>query len=145
MFYPKKLTTFLLKSKACALQKHAKSQGYMYLGYLFFFFSWARQRSDLNLFKHSSDVRSHLLKKFMQIWIPCNWVVHFTTETYISQMAGPSRTVHSQGYYIPHSRTEHHIQSFFPRTARAWNILPVTTVTAPSLVAFCHQLTEGRI
>ena len=74
-----------------------------------------------------------------------NNLAHFNTETYISQMAGPSRTVHSQGYYIPHSRTEHHRQSFFPRTARAWNILPVTTVTAPSLEAFRHQLTGGRI
>ena len=40
-----------------------------------------------------------------------NNLVHFTTQTYISQMAGPSRTVYSQVYYVPHFRTECHRQS----------------------------------
>ena len=69
-----------------------------------------------------------------------NNLVHFNTETYISQMAGPSRTLHSQNYYIPHSETEHLREFFFPRTVRACDILPVTTVTAPPLETFRHQL-----
>ena len=105
-------------------------------------------RFTLNRYHYTSSVESMLSEldwpslqqrseNFRQVMMYKlhNNLVHFTTETYISQMAGPSRTVHSQGYYIPHSRTEHHIQSFFPRTARAWNILPVTTVTATSLEA----------
>ena len=103
-------------------------------------------RFTLNRYHNTSSVESMLSEldwpslqqrrenfRLVMMYKLHNNLVNFTTETYISQMAGPSRTVHSQGYYIPHSRTEHHIiiQSFFPRTARAWNILPVTTVTAP--------------
>ena len=73
-----------------------------------------------------------------------NNLVHFTTQTFINQVAGPSRTIHSQGYYVPFSRTILHKQSFFPRTVRAWNNLPNTTVAAPSLEALRHRLTEGH-
>ena len=73
-----------------------------------------------------------------------NNLVHFPTQTYISQVAMPTRTMHALSYVVPRSRTEHHRMSFFPRTLRTWNILPVSTVTATSLEAFRQRLTEGH-
>ena len=44
-------------------------------------------------------------------------------------------------YYIPHSRIDVHLYSFFPNTARAWNRLEATAVLAPSLDAFKARVT----
>jgi hypothetical protein len=39
-------------------------------------------------------------------------------------------------YFVPHSRINIHLHSYFPATVRVWNRLPATTVMAPSLDAF---------
>ena len=73
-----------------------------------------------------------------------NNLVHFPTQSYISQVAMPTRTMHADSYVVPRSRTKHHRMSFFPRTLRTCNVLPVSTVTAPSLEAFRQRLTEDH-
>ena len=42
----------------------------------------------------------------------------------------------NQNFLIPHSRTQYHMNSFFPRTIRSWNRLPVQLKSCPSLDAF---------
>ncbi len=43
------------------------------------------------------------------------------------------RHVNSNAYKIPHSKTEYHMYSFFPRTIREWNSLANETVNTPNL------------
>ena len=68
----------------------------------------------------------------------------FPTETYVTPVTGPTRSVHSGGYQVPFSRLEDHKQSFFPRTVRDWNALPASTASAPSTDAFRRHLMESR-
>ena len=49
-------------------------------------------------------------------------------------------TVHTHGYLIPHSRTDYHKYSFFPRAAREWNQLPAHIIEAPSAETFKSHL-----
>jgi hypothetical protein len=46
-------------------------------------------------------------------------------------------------YHIPHSRVDAHAFSFFPRTARAWNCLPLQTVQAPSFEVFKARVAKA--
>ena len=72
-------------------------------------------------------------------------LVDFSTNQYI-QTADINRTTRATRlfcYMIPHSRTDQHQQSYFPRTARQWNALPLEVVLAPSVEAFRRHLTEG--
>ena len=43
-------------------------------------------------------------------------------------------------FLIPHSRTQYHSHSFFPRTIRLWNGLPVSLQASPSLDIFTGEL-----
>ena len=52
----------------------------------------------------------------------------------------PTRTENSHAYHLPQSTKDFHLNSFFPRTARAWNVLPETTVQANTLDAFKSAL-----
>ena len=53
------------------------------------------------------------------------------------------RTENTQAYHLPHSRTNYYNMSFFPRTARDWNILPESTVSSPSVQIF-KRLCDDR-
>lgn len=44
----------------------------------------------------------------------------------------------------PYSRVNVHQYSFYPRTIRVWNMLPITTLTAPDLAGFKASL-EGQV
>ena len=55
-------------------------------------------------------------------------------------LSAPSRTENSQAYTIPASTADYHQMSFFPRTARDWNILPETVVSARTPDAFRSAL-----
>ena len=71
-----------------------------------------------------------------------NQLVPFHSEAHITKTTRPTRAGHSQGYLIPQSRTQQHQSSFFPRTVKSWNTLPVNVVTIPSVQAFRLQLTR---
>lgn len=43
-------------------------------------------------------------------------------------------------YLIPYSRTQYHQNSFFPRSIRLWNSLPLTVQSSPSLNIFTERL-----
>ena len=43
-------------------------------------------------------------------------------------------------YLIPHSNTQYHSNSYFPRTIRLWNSLPGTVQACPSLAIFATRL-----
>ena len=48
----------------------------------------------------------------------------------------PTRTENTLAYHIPSSIRDYHLKSFFPWTARSWNILPESAVQSPSVDAF---------
>ena len=50
------------------------------------------------------------------------------------------KTDNSCSYDIPCSSADYHKMSFFPRTAREWNNLPESIVTAPSLESFKSRI-----
>ena len=52
-----------------------------------------------------------------------------------------TRRAHSHCYVIPHSTTQYHKFSFYPRTIATWNKLPADVVNAPSLDSFRARLT----
>ena len=52
-----------------------------------------------------------------------------------------TRRAHSHCYAIPHSTTQYHKFSFYPRTITTWNKLPAEVVNAPSLDSFRARLT----
>ncbi|XP_072033974.1 uncharacterized protein [Amphiura filiformis] len=54
----------------------------------------------------------------------------------------PTRSENTLAYHIPHSRTDYHRTSFFPRTIREWNLLPETVIKAPSPAAFKEALNK---
>ena len=43
-------------------------------------------------------------------------------------------------YLIPHSDTQYHLNSYFPRTIRLWNSLPGTVQASPRLSIFATRL-----
>ena len=73
-----------------------------------------------------------------------NNLVAFDSQQYITPVPRSTRPVHQFGYKVLHSRTDYHMNSFFPRTVRAWNNLPLETVMSSSLAAFRHNLMMGR-
>ena len=72
-----------------------------------------------------------------------NSLVDFNTSQYITPSTRLSRNSHPLCYTVPRSRTEQHLQSFFPRTVRQWNSLSTEAVMASTVEAFRHHLTEG--
>jgi len=46
------------------------------------------------------------------------------------------KTTQNNKFLIPHSKTEHHINSFYPRAIRLWNELPTEIRDVTTLPAF---------
>ena len=94
----------------------------------------------ISLEKRREDSRLVLMYK-----LHCN-LVDFPVYEYIVPLTGHTRTrsTHTAGYQIPQCRTELYKQSFFPRTVRAWNALPSSSINACNPIAFRQSLTEGR-
>ena len=84
--------------------------------------------------------REHL--RLTMLYKMHNSLVDFNMEQYIQPITRPTRTAHPYGYLIPLSRTEQHMQSFFPRTVRQWNSLPQEAIMAPTVEVFRRHLTE---
>ncbi len=53
-----------------------------------------------------------------------------------------SRWSHTKTYIVPHTKTDCHQNSFFVCIVQDWNGLPNSTVTAPTVSAFCARLTR---
>ena len=53
-----------------------------------------------------------------------------------------TRSSHNIQYHLPHTRLDCYKFSFFPRTIRAWNILPTQLVQAPDTENFKTQLQQ---
>ena len=71
-----------------------------------------------------------------------NELVDLDITDHITPVTRPTRTVHAHGYQLPKSRTEQHKQSFFQRTVRTWNSLPLDTAMAPTVEVFRLRLTK---
>jgi len=46
-------------------------------------------------------------------------------------------TTRNNKFLIPHSKTKHHMNSFFPRAIRLWNELPTEIKDAPNCTYIC--------
>jgi len=51
-------------------------------------------------------------------------------------------TTQNNKFLIPHSKTKHHLNSFFPRAIRLWNELPAEIKDAPTVPAFASGLNK---
>jgi len=51
-------------------------------------------------------------------------------------------TTRNNKFLIPHSKTKHHMNSFFPRAIRLWNELPTEIKDAPTVPAFGSGLNK---
>ncbi|XP_041485891.1 uncharacterized protein LOC121432100 [Lytechinus variegatus] len=114
-------------------------------------------RFTLNRYHNTSSVSSMLqelgwtslqqrqeISRLVMFYKIHNELVPFNSDAYITKCTRSTRAVHTQGYLMPQSRTQQHQCSFFPRTIKMWNTLPVNVVTAPSTEAFRLQLTKGN-
>ena len=48
-------------------------------------------------------------------------------------------TTPNNKFLIPHSKTKHHMNLFFPRAIRLWNQLPTEIKDAPTVLVQCHR------
>jgi len=51
-------------------------------------------------------------------------------------------TTRNNIFLIPHSKTKHHMNSFFPQAIRLWNKLPTEIKDAPTVPAFASGLNK---
>ena len=51
-------------------------------------------------------------------------------------------TTRNKKFLIPHSKTKHHMNSFFPQAIRLWNKLPTEIKDAPTVPAFASGLNK---
>ena len=63
-------------------------------------------------------------------------LVDIPTQKYLIPFTRSSRIHHSLAFHIPHSNSDYHLYSFFPRTIRVWNTLPSSFVISPNIEAF---------
>ena len=61
---------------------------------------------------------------------------------YLSPNTGKSRHFNSMSFQIPHSSSDIHKFSFFPRTVPVWNALPDTVVSSVSVEGFKTSLSN---
>ena len=67
-------------------------------------------------------------------------LIAMDAQEFMTPLQRRSRHVNSYAYKIPHSKTDYHMYSFFPRTIREWNSLANETVIAPNLKVFKKSL-----
>ena len=72
-----------------------------------------------------------------------NDLAEINKQKYLAPKARTSRHLHKYSYKVPPSKTNYHKFSFFPRTIKDWNTLPINTVEAPSLVSFKVRLEKS--
>ena len=69
-------------------------------------------------------------------------LVDIDPHTYLTSITRPTRHTHQYGYLQIPAVTEAYRCSFFPRTVREWNALPLATIISPSVASFKTQLTK---
>ena len=69
-------------------------------------------------------------------------LVNISPPDYLLPFTRSSRLHHMHAFQIPHSSSDYHLYSFFPRTIRTWNILPAVIVSQPSLDFFKNQISK---
>ena len=92
---------------------------------------------DLNwrsLADRRTDARLSLFYKIV------NGLVKVSPEKSLTQLSRPSRLHHNLTYQIPHSSSDYHLNSFFPKTIRTWNNLPSEVVNSNSLNIFKRKV-----
>jgi len=70
-------------------------------------------------------------------------MVSVTMPLCTKQHQSPTRKENSQAYLLPHTSRDYYRKSFFPLTAREWNILPEDTVMASTPLIFRGALAQG--
>ena len=85
-----------------------------------------------------AERREH--QRLLMLYKMRNNIIAVKDTDYLTRHNRPSRKNNTLSYQIPHSKTDYHRYSFFPRTAKVWNILSENVVTAPSIEAFRKQL-----
>ena len=71
-----------------------------------------------------------------------NGMVNIDTENILMPPDRLSRNINASGFQVPSCRTEVRKESFYPRTIRDWNALPLATANAGSLECFKTRLHE---
>jgi len=62
---------------------------------------------------------------------------------YLKPASRISRHSHELAFQVPSTSVDYIKFSFFPRTARDWNLLPSDVIKAPSLTSFRARLQKG--
>jgi len=62
---------------------------------------------------------------------------------YLKPASRISRHSHELAFQVPSTSVDYIKFSFFPRTARDWNLLPCDVIKAPSLTSFRARLQKG--
>ena len=63
-------------------------------------------------------------------------LVEIPHQKYLIPFTRSSRIHHNLAFQIPHSKADYHLFSFFPRTIRVWNTLPLSFVNSPNIEIF---------
>ena len=69
-----------------------------------------------------------------------NGAVAVSADDYLTPKTRNFKTTHNKAFQIPHSRTEHYKQLFFPKTITNWNKLSFETVNSANLDEFKIKL-----
>ena len=57
----------------------------------------------------------------------------------------PTRNYHQYHYIIPSARTSFYQNSFYPRTIKEWNLLPINIIETSNLQSFSSNLTNYMV
>jgi hypothetical protein len=90
------------------------------------------------LAKRRADARLCLMYKIV------NGLVAIPAHTYLIPFTRSSRLHHNKAFQIPHSNSDYHLNSFFPRTIRLWNSLPSIVINTPNIESFKSCLQQTR-
>ena len=71
-----------------------------------------------------------------------NSLVDVNYHQYLIPARRQSRHLHKYAYKVPASLTNYHQFSFFPRTVRDWNSLPLAVVEAKSVSSFLDHMSN---
>ena len=71
-----------------------------------------------------------------------NSLVDVNYHQYLIPAGRQSRHLHKYAYKVPASLTNYHQFSFFPRTVRDWNSLPLAVVEAKSVSSFLDHMSN---
>ena len=95
----------------------------------------------LNHLKWPSLQERRFQNRLLMMYKIRHHLVDIHWQTYLTQLSTSTRG-HNSRFTIPHSSTTVYARSFFPRTIRDWNNLPVDPAVYPSFIAFKAALKD---